>query len=805
MNRFWKCTQTSGPWLEFLFLLCSVCSADSITVDLNGSGDFMKIQPAIDAAADGDTIQVGPGEYLISEPVTFRGKAIRVRGVKGPEETILCGGIVFENGESDLSILEDLKVTGGVSCKDSSPILTDCTFSGNCALGGWHAGGHGVYCEGSSPTLVNCTISGNSAWDGGGLYCCNNSSPILKGCTISGNSAIGNIDVYAGGSGGGVYCEDSSPILTDCTISGNLAMGQRGGGLCCDYGSSPILTNCAISGNWAIRTCDYVGSIPWIICGGVFCGTFSSPILVNCTVSGNSGWGVGWGSPTLTSCIVWGNAGGSIAVDMQSTPQVTFSCVEGAEIWPGLGNSNEDPGFCGWTTREIWVHDQEEFENALHFSSFNLALVSTSPCIGAGRDGTNMGSDMGVCAEPGQPDRLIRLEPGTYRITGLNLSHRVSIDGAGQDETLIVGTVSGLQTGSVLSNVTVTAGMSGGIVVPAEAAPRIRDCTISGNRADYEGGGVYCSVNSSPTLVNCTISGNGAEGSDEPGGSGGGVFCDRDSSPTFINCTISGNLAGEGLEGGGCGGAMYCSGGSSPRLTNCTISGNSAKGGSCGGVWCWNASPIIVNCIAWNNAGNSIEAEDNLQISYSCVEGDPPWPGTGNINVNPLFVSNGVFDFRFVRVWWNGPKLPDFVVEAPDYHLQVGSPCIDKGGMPSGVPTIDIEGNARPCGAVVDIGAYEFGCNPFLRGDVDMNGKLDVTDVIQFLNYQFIGSEILDCLDTADIDDDGELTITDAIRSLNYQFTGTAPAPEPPGPFTCGPDVNEDAFTPCEYPVESCE
>jgi len=71
--------------------------------------------------------------------------------------------------------------------------------------------------------------------------------------------------------------------------------------------------------------------------------------------------------------------------------------------------------------------------------------------------------------------------------------------------------------------------------------------------------------------------------------------------------------------------------------------------------------------------------------------------------------------------------------------------------------------------------------------------------IIPFLKYKFLGSvKTLVCMDAADVDDDGELTITDAIRSLNYLFVGTADAPEPPGPFNCGYDVNDDNFPICK-------
>ncbi len=94
----------------------------------------------------------------------------------------------------------------------------------------------------------------------------------------------------------------------------------------------------------------------------------------------------------------------------------------------------------------------------------------------------------------------------------------------------------------------------------------------------------------------------------------------------------------------------------------------------------------------------------------------------------------------------------------------------------------------------------------FIRGDVDENGKLELTDVIRFLNFQFVGGEVeIHCKDAADVDDNGFLELTDAIRSLNFQFTGTASAPEPPGPRECGPDLNDDEFPDCEYPEDRCK
>ena len=45
----------------------------TIVVDPGGGGDFREIQPAIDVAADGDTVLVKPGEYVVAEPIDFNG------------------------------------------------------------------------------------------------------------------------------------------------------------------------------------------------------------------------------------------------------------------------------------------------------------------------------------------------------------------------------------------------------------------------------------------------------------------------------------------------------------------------------------------------------------------------------------------------------------------------------------------------------------------------------------------------------------------------------------------------------------
>lgn len=83
---------------------------------------------------------------------------------------------------------------------------------------------------------------------------------------------------------------------------------------------------------------------------------------------------------------------------------------------------------------------------------------------------------------------------------------------------------------------------------------------------------------------------------------------------------------------------------------------------------------------------------------------------------------------------------------------------------------------------------------PFIRGDANADGGLDVADAIRTLGYLFGGQSVTDCLRAFDANDDGDVNVADAIRVLGYLFSGGAdlPAPFP----ACGLDLTPDAL-PC--------
>jgi hypothetical protein len=71
------------------------------------------------------------------------------------------------------------------------------------------------------------------------------------------------------------------------------------------------------------------------------------------------------------------------------------------------------------------------------------------------------------------------------------------------------------------------------------------------------------------------------------------------------------------------------------------------------------------------------------------------------------------------------------------------------------------------------------GPRPFIRGDADGSGKLNITDPIRVLRYLFGGGDAPASFDAGDANDDGKLNIADAIFLLSHLFLGGRPPPPP--------------------------
>lgn len=505
--------------------------------------EFATIQKAIDAARDGDVIEVAPATYLGSGnwDLDFRGKSIIVRSAAGPQSTtIRCDsghrGFYFHQGETADSVLSGFTIRGG-------------------RINGANIPGGGIYCEYSSPTIINCVVEDCGAQLGGGIGCIGG-EPAIIGCTIK--------KCTASSAGAGLYVLDSTATVVGCTISENSASGSvRGGGAYCAGEADVTFKNCIIAGNSAKAG---AGILVEQSAGGVAWGEQCSVSIVNCTIaqnrltsaSGGSGGGVdvGDGDVTILNSIIWDNGGAGIAPTYAAS--VNYSDIQGGYF--GQGNLSADPQFA---------------DSVFHLGAQSPCIDAGDPSFPAGGEPSPNGSRVNMGADGGTIEartslRSILYVDGTRSRQPSYSTIQAAIEAARDGDTILV------WPGVYREEIT----FRGKAITVRSAADAAVITAPNGYACSFQGAESPRSI-----LSNFVITGCGE----------GGIFCDVGASPTLKNLTIAKNTIG-----------IQTFGGADPDIINCIIWENTVSSLFAWSGYTWKISYSCVEPTAWDTKSSNI-------------------------------------------------------------------------------------------------------------------------------------------------------------------------------------------------------
>ncbi len=675
-------------------------------------GDFGSIQAAISAARSGDIVSVASGVYHGSR-ITINSE-ITIASTNPDDPCVVAATIIDSSGYADPAVIfgagatentvfDGFTITSGTynPIDRAAPVAPNKNGLDGISI----AGGAMIINTGSSPTIRNCVVrdttirggnasaglgadatsaAGRGGWAGGsfggGIFIDSGANPTFVNCTVRNCSAIGGNAANGGNSSG--------------TVGGTDFSDANHGGSWSDANSFPY--QLLISSTGLPYSSDY--QFYSGLGGGVFCNAGSTATFIDCNITNNT-------------------ASGGMSGIGGDRPFVRPEPVTAYRI-PSYGGGV----FCAGAQ--------------VHFIGCNIT-GNVSP----------------------KPDATYHVNPYLGHGGGIAF---VYCDDARFDYCTISDNNSAV----------------GGGMYWQGGAPDVNNCTFRRNSA-YVGGGIYA-TNSSGLIRGCTLSNNFAGVSpgdvDVIAGQGGGMFgssISMDIADCFLtnntsstsgggihiygpaitdtiirNCLLTNNQAGR--DGGG----ISTNWGAVVSVENCTLFNNQATGaygvsgstGFGGGLYCsYDASTEIKNSIFWDNNGvfgkaiaeaTGFEHEQrcgDVNISYCDISGGQAsvyigagctstW-GPGNINVDPLFVSE---------------------VGSGDFHLQhlsagqsADSPCIDAGGesaASAGMFRYSTSTLGTPDAGIVDLGYhYPLATGDYCRRwDLFLDNDIDFRDLSVF-------------------------------------------------------------------------
>lgn len=344
---------------------------------------YPTIQAAINAANNGDTVQVNPGTYF--ENIDFKGKLITVQSAQGPSVTTIDGSNVapvvnFSNSETTAAVLQGFTIQhgnatfafayegAGVHISGAGPTVEGNVITANTGCGS----GTGISIAFASPVIRNNTISGNSkqtgcsGQGGGGIYVRGAASAQIIGNTITNNTSDfgGGIDLFAAG----------TPTLVNNTISNNTA-GIQGGAIYAVNQSDASIVQNLITGNTSAQSGGAVYISPPSGTRGAF---LVNNTFVNNVGSDSSVWLGGFDNQVEFANNIVSTNNAQPAVLCNTTYSATPPIIDHNDLFNTVGPAVQ--GSCGSAVGSSGnISADPQF-----VSSTDYHLQTTSPAVDAG-------------------------------------------------------------------------------------------------------------------------------------------------------------------------------------------------------------------------------------------------------------------------------------------------------------------------------------------------------------------------------------------------------------------------------------
>ncbi|MBK6948463.1 MAG: hypothetical protein IPH16_10735 [Haliscomenobacter sp.] len=397
---------------------------EAATYDLS-LRDFVTNETILSGDIDGTPdVVTGSGSTLSITGNSGNAYHVIYNNNNGLTTSAVLDGFTISGGNANAGSGAPHTQGGGIYNNNSSPTISQCTFSNNVAL----SAGGGLFTTPATTnlTMSNCFFKLNMAMQGGGIY--NQSLLVLNNSQITNNKATSN--------GGGIYNSlGTSLSMTGCQVTGNDAGLNFGGGI---YSTRPltlsscqinnnssgnaggilmanrplIMTNCEVKNNTTVyqgsginlqdvpsatlTNCEISGNVSQNSQGGIanYSAFFSTALLtlINCTVANNTsvgGYRAIWtgisssgqsATTILKNTIVANNPGGNFLQGDDPAMPTLFGTVQ------SQGNNLDSDGSSGFTNG---VNGDLVNVNPLFVSATDVHLQPCSPAINVGNNDAN--------------------------------------------------------------------------------------------------------------------------------------------------------------------------------------------------------------------------------------------------------------------------------------------------------------------------------------------------------------------------------------------------------------------------------